>query len=176
MKAKLDSRFSQATEPVTWAEVSDALTRAELYWFTSVRKDGRPHVTPMVGVWMGEFFVFCTGPTEQKGLNLANNNNIAVTTGTNTWKAGLDIVLEGTALRVTGRAELCALADAYRAKYGQDWDFENDDEVFNPQQQGAHVFRVVPDKIIAFAKSPHGQTTFRPVGAKRPGDQAGPSK
>jgi hypothetical protein len=54
------------------------------------------------------------------------------------------------------------LADAFRAKYGDAWDFANDDEVFNPNQQAAHVFRVPPDKVLAFAKSPHGQTCFRP--------------
>jgi hypothetical protein len=70
-------------------------------------------------------------------------------------------VIEGAVERVTGRARLAELADSFRAKYGDPWDFENDDEVFNPNQQAAHVFRVTPTKVIAFAKSPHGQTTFR---------------
>ncbi|HEX2398968.1 MAG TPA: pyridoxamine 5'-phosphate oxidase family protein, partial [Mycobacterium sp.] len=56
-KGKLDARFSQATEPVGWQQVSDALAAAELYWLTTVRKDGRPHVTPLVGVWVDDAFV-----------------------------------------------------------------------------------------------------------------------
>jgi predicted pyridoxine 5'-phosphate oxidase superfamily flavin-nucleotide-binding protein len=45
----LDARFSEASEPLSWQQVSDALTAAELYWLTTVRKDGRPHITPLVG-------------------------------------------------------------------------------------------------------------------------------
>lgn len=165
LNGKLDTRFSDATEPVDWARVNDALAAAELYWFTSVREDGRPHVAPMVGVWVDldgtPAFVFCTGPGEQKARNIAGRAApVAVTTGVNTWKAGMDVVVEGTAERVTGRDTLTAVADAYRAKYGDDWDFPNDDEVFNPGEGAAYVYRVAADKIIAFAKSPHGQTTF----------------
>ena len=159
--AQLDERFSDATEALPWETADNALSNAELYWFTSVREDGRPHVTPLVGLWLDDVFVFCTGPTEQKFRNLEHSKSVAVTTGNNSWADGLDVVVEGTAERLTGRDTLTKLADAFRAKYGEDWDFENDDEVFNPDQQAAHVFRVGPDKVIAFAKSPHGQTTFR---------------
>ena len=78
----------------------------------------RPHVTPLVGVWVDDSFAFCTGPDEQKARNLAS---------------GTAVVLEGNAERVTGKAELTALADAYREKYGEDWDFAGDDEIFNPE-------------------------------------------
>jgi nitroimidazol reductase NimA-like FMN-containing flavoprotein (pyridoxamine 5'-phosphate oxidase superfamily) len=159
-KGKLDARFSQATEPVGWQQVSDTLAAAELYWLTTVRGNGRPHVTPLVGVWVDDAFVFCTGPTEQKFRNLEQSKAVAITTGNNAWADGLDVVVEGVAQRITGRDALKTLADAFRAKYGDAWDFANDGEVFNPNQQAAHVFRVPPDKVLAFAKSPHGQTTF----------------
>ncbi|WKG04519.1 pyridoxamine 5'-phosphate oxidase family protein [Mycolicibacterium sp. HK-90] len=158
---KLDQRFSEATEPTGWPTTTGALDTAELYWLTTVRGDGRPHVTPLVGVWTDGAFVFCTGPAEQKARNLQAGAAVVVTTGTNTWNAGLDVVVEGTATRVTGRARLTALADVYRAKYGDDWDFDCDDEVFDPQGEAAIVYQVSPAKVIAFAKSPHGQTTFR---------------
>lgn len=162
-KGKLDARFSQATEPVGWQQVSDTLAAAELYWLTTVRGNGRPHVTPLVGVWVDDAFVFCTGPTEQKFRNLEQSKAVAITTGNNAWADGLDVVVEGAAQRITGSDALKTLADAFRAKYGDAWDFANDGEVFNPNQQAAHVFRVPPDKVLAFAKSPHGQTRFRPV-------------
>ena len=139
----------------------DALAAAELYWLTTVRADGRPHVTPLVGVWVDEGFVFCTGSEEQKARNLAHHGDVAVTTGVNTWKDGLDVVVEGRAERVTGYEVLRRLADAWREKYDGEWDFDNDDESFDHQGGPAYVFRVVPTKVIAFAKSPHGQTTFR---------------
>lgn len=158
---KLDQRFSEATEPTTWPAAAAALEAAGLYWLTTVRGDGRPHVTPLVGVWTDDAFVFCTGSSEQKARNLQADAAVVVTTGTNTWNAGLDIVVEGTAARVSGRQRLTALADAYRSKYGDDWDFDCDDEVFDPEGEAAIVYRVTPAKVLAFAKSPHGQTGFR---------------
>src|SRR3954447_8612020 len=138
----LDTRFSQATEPTEWADTKRVLETAELYWLTTVRKDGRPHTTPLVGVWMDRSFVFCTGPTEQKAHNLEHLTALTVVTGSNTWQAGLDVVVEGAAVRVTGAQNLTALADAFRAKYGDDWDFAVDDEVFDHEGMGAYVFRV----------------------------------
>lgn len=162
MNGRLDARYGETDEATEWAAVSDVLTRAELYWLTTVRGDGRPHVTPLVGVWVDDSFVFCTGGDEQKAHNLERNTNVAVTTGANTWTEGLDVVVEGAAVRVTGADVLKSLADAWREKYDGDWDFDNDDEVFDPEGGRAHVFRVTPAKVIAFAKSPHGQTTFTP--------------
>jgi hypothetical protein len=158
----LDTRFSAAGEPTDWADADGVLETAELYWLTTVRKDGRPHTTPLVGVWVDRSFVFCTGPAEQKARNLEHQPALTVVAGTNTWQAGLDVVVEGAAVRVTGAQNLKALADVYRAKYGADWDFTVDDEVFDPEGVGAHVFRVAPSKVLAFAKAPHGQTRFTP--------------
>jgi hypothetical protein len=163
---KLDTNFSEAKDPVGWQQVSDALAAAELYWLTTVRKDGRPHITPLIGAWVDDGFVFCTGPEEQKAQNLAGSSAVAVTTGVNTWKDGLDVVVEGNAERVTGRQTLTPLADAIREKYRSEWDFTPHDDGFGHTDSSgdshiAYVYRVPPDKVLAFAKSPHGQTTFR---------------
>ena len=162
MNGRLDKRFGDAQTPLDWPTVRDALAGAELYWLTTVRVDGRPHVTPLVGVWADDGFVFCTGPGEQKARNLAHGAAVAVTTGTNTWTAGLDMVVEGVAARVTGHDRLQAVADGYREKYRGEWDYQAGDEVLDPDGVRAIVYRVTPDKVIAFAKSPHGQTTFTP--------------
>jgi nitroimidazol reductase NimA-like FMN-containing flavoprotein (pyridoxamine 5'-phosphate oxidase superfamily) len=164
---KLDARFSQAKQAVDWGQVTDALARAELYWLTTVRKDGRPHTTPLIGAWVDDGFVFCTGPEEQKAQNLAHSTAVTVTTGVNTWNDGLDVVVEGNAERVTGRDTLTALADAIREKYRGEWDFTAHDDGFGHTDESganhiAHVFRVSPAKVLAFTKSPHGQTRFRP--------------
>ncbi|MDT5323740.1 MAG: hypothetical protein QOF25_892 [Mycobacterium sp.] len=95
----LDTRFGEAGGPTEWGDADGVLEAAELYWLTTVRKDGRPHTTPLVG-------------------------------------------------------------DVYRAKYGDDWDFAVDDQVFDPGGVTAHVFRVTPSKVLAFGKSPHAQTRF----------------
>src|SRR5258707_13677849 len=111
--ATFDTRFSEAVEPSDWATVASVLESAELYWLTTVRMDGRPHTTPLVGLWRDESFVFCTGPDEQKGRNLVDHSAVTVITGANPWKAVLAAALEGTAVRVPRLGGLTALAADY---------------------------------------------------------------
>lgn len=159
---QLDRRFSDpAAGPTPWPEAARVLDEAELYWLTTVRADGRPHVTPLIGVAHDGAVHFCTGPGEQKARNLAHRSHVALTTGTNTWAEGLDVVVEGTAERVADRATLQRLADAYEAKYGSDWHFDVGDGVFGSGEDVALVFRIEPAKVLAFAKQPHGQTRYR---------------
>src|ERR1700750_498504 len=122
---KIDTRFSEPEADATpWPEAPHALESADLSWITTVRADGRPHVTPLVGiVHEGEAY-FCTGLDEQEGRNLARSPKVALTTGNNTWKQGLDVVVEGEAVRISDNDELRTLAGAWLAKYGDDWKFE----------------------------------------------------
>jgi nitroimidazol reductase NimA-like FMN-containing flavoprotein (pyridoxamine 5'-phosphate oxidase superfamily) len=163
MNGKIDKRFSDPeAEPTPWAEARDALEQAELYWITTVRPDGRPHVTPLIGVAEDRNVYFCTGLEEQKGRNLEHDNRVALTTGNNRWASGLDVVVEGQAVRVTDDDDLRRLADAWEAKYGSEWHWEVADGMFrHADGGGAAVFRVEPSKVLAFAKDPHAQTTYR---------------
>ena len=161
--SKIDTRFSDpASDPTPWADTEAALARAELYWLTTVRADGRPHVTPLVGVAYEGAVHFCTGLREQKARNLEHSPLVALTTGTNTWAQGMDVVVEGTAVRITDRDTLQRIADAYEAKYGSVWHFDVIEDGFKSDEGGpAAVFRIEPSKVMAFAKEPHAQTTFR---------------
>lgn len=160
--ARFDDRFSDPEAgPTPWRDVAQALERAELYWITTVRADGRPHVTPLIGVVLDGAVHFCTGLREQKHRNLEHSAKVAITTGTNTWARGLDVVVEGTAVRAGDSTELQRIADAYEAKYGSAWQFEVGDGVFGAGDLAAAVYRVEPSKVLAFAKEPHGQTSYR---------------
>ncbi len=159
---QLDRRFSDPEAGETpWPEVARTVEEAELYWITTVRADGRPHVTPLIGVWQDDAMHFVTGFREQKARNLEQNPRVALTTGNNAWAEGLDVVVEGTAVRVTAREDLQRLADTYEAKYGSEWHFEVGDGVFGAGDDVAAVFRIEPAKVLAFAKGPHAQTTYR---------------
>lgn len=164
MISRLDSRFSDPEARATpWDETEQALEQAELYWLTTVRADGRPHITPLIGVLHDGAVHFCTGTGEQKARNLGHSDRVALTTGTNTWDRGLDVVVEGVAVRVTGDEELRRLADAYVAKYGEIWRFGVADGAFRNSQSDdpVPVFRIEPSKVMAFAKDPHAQTSYR---------------
>jgi nitroimidazol reductase NimA-like FMN-containing flavoprotein (pyridoxamine 5'-phosphate oxidase superfamily) len=159
---KIDRRFSDPEAGATaWADCARVLAEAELYWLTTVRADGRPHVTPLIGVVEEGVVHFCTGLGEQKARNLERRGDVAVTTGNNTWAQGLDVVVEGSAVRVVDRVALQVLADAYVAKYGEVWRFEVGDGAFVSGEDAVAVFRVEPSKVMAFAKAPHAHTTYR---------------
>ena len=69
--AEFDSRFSDPEAgPTPWSDAQHVLEHAELYWLTTVRADGRPHVTPLIGVSEDGAVHFCTGLREQKARNL----------------------------------------------------------------------------------------------------------
>jgi nitroimidazol reductase NimA-like FMN-containing flavoprotein (pyridoxamine 5'-phosphate oxidase superfamily) len=167
---RIDPRYGDPTATAPpWEDIERLLNSAQLYWIITVRADGRPHAVPLVGVWHDGAFAFCTGSEEQKQRNLDANPLVAVTTGStgaNGWDSGKDVVVEGTAVRVTDSDALQALADAWYAKYGDDWKFEvRDQEFFELSQSGggtdggARVYRVAPAKVIAFGDT-HGQTTY----------------
>jgi nitroimidazol reductase NimA-like FMN-containing flavoprotein (pyridoxamine 5'-phosphate oxidase superfamily) len=161
---RFDSRFSDPSADATpWSETERALEAAELYWITTVRSDGRPHVTPLIGVVLDGVPHFTTGLEEQKARNLGRNPNVALTTGNNTWAQGLDVVVEGTAVRVTDAGALQRLATAFEDKYGEAWRFDVGDGVFlhGGGEHSAAVFRIEPAKVLAFAKDPHAQTAYR---------------
>ena len=107
----LDARFSDPDAIATrWDETRQLLETAELFWITTVRADGRPHVTPLVAVWLDDALHFSTGDAEQKGVNLAGNRHVILTTGCNDWDQGVDVVVEGDAIQVTDEGKLKRLA------------------------------------------------------------------
>jgi nitroimidazol reductase NimA-like FMN-containing flavoprotein (pyridoxamine 5'-phosphate oxidase superfamily) len=158
-----DIRFGDPESPPTpWPDVRRVLETAELFWISTVRRDGRPHVTPLPAVWSDERLHFCTGPAEQKAVNLAGNPHVVLTTGSNQWKQGLDVVVEGFAARVTDDSRLRVLADLWRRKFQGDWDFVVKEGMFHHEDGGsALVFGVSPRKVLAFAKGQFAQTRYR---------------
>src|SRR4051794_34050567 len=92
--AELDARYSsEGATAESWDRVDGQLRAAELFWLSTVRPEGRPHVTPLVAVWLDGSVFFSTGPTERKAKNLAANPNCVLTTGRNLWNEGYDIVV-----------------------------------------------------------------------------------
>jgi len=158
---QLNEGFSEpgATAP-PWAEVALMLSAAEMVWLSTVRRDGRPHVTPIPAVWTDGRMYFCVGSHEQKAKNLEADAHCVLAVGANQFRSGLDVVIEGTADRVTGRAQLHRLAALWKSKL--DWDFQVTDKGFrDPADRQGLVFSVTPAKMLAFGKNPYSQTRYR---------------
>ena len=126
-RTELDARYSSALNPrpgaedviaTEWAEARRRLDTAEIFWVSTVRPDGRLHVTPVIAAWHEGVLYFSTGPGEQKARNLAHDGHCALTTGTNSLTEGLDLIVEGKAERVADPAVLEEVITAYAAKYG----------------------------------------------------------
>ena len=73
----------------------------------------------------------------------------AVTTGCNVLD-GLDVIVEGEAVRVSDEPRLRRLADLYASKYG--WHYEVRDGDFHHEGGLALVYEVAPRKAFGFGK------------------------
>jgi general stress protein 26 len=145
---------------VPWADVDAILDKSEMFWLSTVRGDGRPHVTPLPAIWVDGALHFCTGEQEQKTANLRANPNVVLTTGTNTMRSGIDVVVEGVAERVTDHDRLVKLAGLWKSQL--DWDFQVGDGAFGGDTGNVGlVFGVAPTKVLSFGKDPYSQTRYR---------------
>jgi hypothetical protein len=75
----LDSRFSTPDEtPRPWKDAEQRLQEAGVYWLSPARPDGRPHVVPLIAVWLDGALYFSsalerstsTGVSERWIVNL----------------------------------------------------------------------------------------------------------
>jgi general stress protein 26 len=162
--AELEPQFSSNHASATpWAEAREILATAKVYWLSTVRPDGRPHATPIAAVWLDDALYFSTGPTERKAKNLAQNTHCVVTTGCNDLE-GVDLVVEGDAVRVTDEARLQRLADEYVAKYDQLFRFTVRNGAFHMEGSETEipVYELAPTTAFGFGKGDSfSQTRWR---------------
>jgi general stress protein 26 len=160
--AQLVEEFSDPdAAALPWAEIVGVLESSEMFWLSTVRRDGRPHVAPLPAMWLNGKLHFCTGANEQKAKNIEGNANCVLTTGTSSYRSGIDVVVEGTVERVRDNDVLTHLAAMWKDKI--DWVFEVGDGVFFDAEAAGHpalVFAVAPSKILAFSKAPYTQTRY----------------
>ena len=161
---ELDARYSSALNPrpgasevtaTAWAEAQGRLEAAEIFWVSTVRPDGRLHVTPCIAAWHDGVLYFSTGKGEQKARNLAHDGHCALTTGRNSLTEGLDIVVEGEAERIADPTVIEEVITAYEAKYGPhitspDGTFHGIGDAF--RSGDAVVFAVTPSTAYGFGR------------------------
>jgi uncharacterized pyridoxamine 5'-phosphate oxidase family protein len=160
----VDPEFSAAgAAPMAWADALAQLELARTYWISTVRPDGRPHVTTIAAIVLDGTVYFATGPQERKARNLAANPHVAITTGSSAFE-GVDIVLEGEAVAVTDVPTLERLADAYTSNYPGVFGFRVKNDVFTDEggDKAIGVYAVRATKGFGFRKgSGSSQTRWR---------------
>lgn len=157
---ELQPQFSsEGAAPVSWTEGREQLEKAQTYWVVTVRPDGRPHVTPLISVWLDGALYFTTGASERKARNLLDNPHCILMTGCNDMQ-GLDVVVEGDAVKVSDAGKLERVADSLVTKYG--WHFTARDGALYGDGGRAEVYEVAPVTAFGFGKGePFSQTRWR---------------
>jgi hypothetical protein len=111
-----NSLFGEGRLPEQWSRVRELLGDSYVtYWLATTGRDGRPHVRPILVVWVEGSLYFSARETTRKIKNLLVDLHCSISVE---WEP-LDLVVEGTAVKVRDEGRLKRVADAYASIY--DW-------------------------------------------------------
>jgi len=106
-----------------WGRITDRLDRGvsqapgtggpnrHTCWLATINRDGSPHVTGVGALWVDNAFWFETGEGSRKGRNLARDPRCTLSVATDEF----DLIVEGTARKVTDRPTVAAMAERWAA-------------------------------------------------------------
>jgi hypothetical protein len=102
--------------PIPWSRAEQQL-EADIgpsgrHFLATVRPDGRPHVAGIGALWVDGRFYFVSGAGTRKSRNLAERADCVISVNL----PDLDLVVEGTATKVTDGPTLQRLAERYDAQ------------------------------------------------------------
>jgi nitroimidazol reductase NimA-like FMN-containing flavoprotein (pyridoxamine 5'-phosphate oxidase superfamily) len=137
--------------PTPWLEACQRLDAGRWYWLATEHPAGRPHVRPVLAVWLEDALYFVAGAASRKARNIAQNAKCAVTVATD----DAHLVVEGRVAVVRDALELGPIADAYATKY--EWRVRVQNGAF-AADYGAptagpppyDVYRLTPDLVYGF--------------------------
>ena len=159
--------------PIPWERALEQLKAASTetqdeghphrtYWLATVRPDGRPHVAGVGALWVDGKFYFTSGAGTRKSRNLSKNPNCVISGSLR----DLDLVVEGTVVRVTDEPTLRRLAELYAT---QGWPARVGDGALTAEYSAPSagpppwdLYAVTPSTAIGVATAePYGATRWR---------------
>ena len=100
-------------KPIPWSRALKQLEAGSgTFWLATATPDGRPHVAGTGALWVDGKIYFVSGSGTRKSRNLAANPRCVFSVSL----TGIDLVLEGTAIRVADRPTLLRLAKRYASQ------------------------------------------------------------
>jgi hypothetical protein len=102
------------TAPIDWEEAVRLFSAERWYWVATTGDAGRPHLRPVLAVYLDERIYSTTSPAARKGRNLTRRPSAALAARA----PAIDIVIEGTVAWIDDRQRLERVGGAYRDKYG----------------------------------------------------------
>lgn len=157
MNEPVTTTRSKRETATPWEETRRVLETADLFCISTVRADGRPHVTPLVAVWHDEAIHFTATEDAQKTINLRGNAHVILTTGSN-LRGGLTAVVEGDAVQITDQDELERLASVWATKWDGDWPYQVRNGYFYLYDEDTQ--RVLTDSNLVFTVKPRKVITY----------------
>ena len=161
--ANLD-RYGHAA--LEWSRARDALAAVPspdvTHFLGTCRPDGTPHAAGIGAQWLAGDLYFTSSPAARKARDLAANPLCTISVRL----PGIDLVLDGTAARVTDPETLEQVAAGYRAG---GWPAQRDGDAFtapfNAPSAGPppwHVYRFTFHTVVGVATTePYGATRWR---------------
>jgi hypothetical protein len=125
--------------PARWRTLEARLGRELTIWISTVRFDGRPHLTPVWYVWLEGRIYVAIGTETQKFINLRGNQAVALALP----DTANVIILEGEA-HAADRSTSDRVADYFYHKY--EWDFRYDDA------SNWRLIEITPIKILTWGE------------------------
>ncbi|TMB60288.1 MAG: pyridoxamine 5'-phosphate oxidase family protein [Chloroflexi bacterium] len=165
-------------KPLPWSRARQQLAAASRgvahlsYWLATVAPGGRPHSAAVGALWVDDRIYLVSGPRTRKSRNLARDPRCVVSVSL----PGLDLVMEGTARRVTDQKTLRRIAARYRAV---GWPAHATEGAFTAPYSAPsagpppwYLYAVTPSTAFGVAgKKPHGATRWRFKAARRSSPQ-----
>ena len=152
--------------PLPWSRAEEQLEAAVgkdmTHFLATVRPDGRPHVAGVGALWVDGKFYFTSGAGTRKSRNLAERSDCVLAVKL----AGLDLVVEGTATKVTDEATLQRLAERFD---DQGWPAKVDGTALTAPYSAPSagpppwdLYELPPQTAFGVATAePHGATRWR---------------
>lgn len=107
--------YGSPSRLLDWHVVDTRLGEARHYWLATVRRDGRPHVVPLDGLWLDARWYFGGSPSTVKHRNLLRNPRATL----HLESSESAVIVEGTCEVERPSAEGAHdLVGASMAKYG----------------------------------------------------------
>lgn len=138
---------------VPWSHVEERMAAALNYWICVTRANGRPHASPIWGMWLDDTLYFDGSPETARGRAIAANPDIVVH-----LESGDDVVImDGSAyeLKSPSLDLRTRLAAAYTAKY-QSSDYAPEPDTW--EHGGLYIFQI--HKVLAWTSFTDDPTRF----------------
>jgi len=149
-------------KPIPWSRALEQLDAGPdgTFWLATTRPDGRPHLTAVGALWVDGKIYFTTGAGTRKGRNLMENANCVISISLK----GLDLVIEGSAVKVTDEETLRRLAKRYA---DQGWPAKVKDGALTAEYSASSAGPPPWDLYVVTPSTAFGVATAEPNGATR---------